>query len=68
MFRKMKDRVANEPALLVTAVIAVAALFGADLTNYQDILDSVMIIIGGFLIRRQVTPTRKLQSINTDQP
>jgi hypothetical protein len=58
--RNLIDRILNEPVLIVSAVLAVAALFGKDLSSYQGFIESAVAIIGGFVARQFVTPVRSL--------
>lgn len=58
--RTFFDRLANEPALVVAAVLAVAALFGKDLSEFAGFIESAVVIVAGFVVRSQVTPVRSL--------
>lgn len=57
--RSLYQRVRREPALVTTAVIAVANLLGHDVSGSVEELDAVvstLILVGGIAIRRRVTP------------
>ena len=54
------ERVKNEPVLIVSAVLAVAALFGKDLAEYGSFIESAVVVIAGFVSRAFVSPVRSL--------
>lgn len=63
---RLKERVLNEPALLLTAVAAVAALFGVDAAaveeQYEPVVKLLVLLAGGGAIRQVVRPERKVPS------
>lgn len=56
----MLERILNEPVLVTAIVVAVGNLFGADLADLSEYITSAVAIVVGWLLRSQVTPTRKL--------
>lgn len=54
------QRILNEPALVVAVILAVANLIGADWTGQAEFVESILLLLGGIVIRQQVTPTRTL--------
>jgi hypothetical protein len=58
--RAIFDRVLNEPALLVAVVLAVGNLVGHDLGDVANLVESLLVVVGGVIIRQQVTPVRSL--------
>lgn len=54
------NRILNEPALVVAVVLAVANLIGADWSGQANFIESLLVLLGGVLVRQQVTPVRSL--------
>jgi hypothetical protein len=52
-------RVRREPALLTAAVLAVGNLLGADLSDTANTLESLIVLLGGYIVRQRVTPVVK---------
>lgn len=55
----------NEPAAIVSVIVAVLVTFGFDVSqagqvSLRDIIDGLMILTGGGIVRQSVTPTAKL--------
>ncbi len=63
----------TEPAIIVSLVVAIldcAIAFGAPVSNDQKVAlvalaDAVVAIVGGILVRSQVTPTAQLAARRT---
>jgi hypothetical protein len=58
--RSFIDRILNEPVLIVAVVLAVGNLFGSDLTPLAGFIETLVVIVGGFVARSLVTPVRSL--------
>lgn len=56
----MLDRILNEPVLIVALVLAVGNLFGQDLTSYEGLIESAVVVVAGFVARHFVSPVRSL--------
>lgn len=56
---KYVNRLLNEPALVVAVVLAAGNVIGQDLSDVATLVESVLILAGGVLVRSRVTPTRK---------
>lgn len=54
------NRILNEPAVVVALILAVGNLVGADWTGQANFVESALVLIGGVLVRQQVTPVRSL--------
>lgn len=54
------DRLLNEPAMVVALVLAVGNLIGEDLSNIANLAESLLVLVGGVLVRQNVTPVRSL--------
>lgn len=55
----------NEPAAIVSVIVAILVTFGFDVSqaaqvSLRDIIDGVLILTGGGIVRQSVTPTAKL--------
>lgn len=63
---KIVERIKNEPAVLITALAAVAALFGVDAVNfeeqYEPIIQLALLLSGAGAVRGLVRPERKVPS------
>lgn len=70
---KILDHLANEPARVVAAVLALVGLataFGLGITDGQQAsivaaVGAVLALLGGETVRAQVTPTRKTDPLTT---
>lgn len=66
------ERVKNNPAVVLTllaALFGVAAAFGLELTKEQTAsITALVTVLVGFLVRAQVTPTRKVGALADDHP
>lgn len=60
--RAIIERIKNEPAVLTAVILGIANLFGQDWTSYIDVLESVIIVAASFVLRKFVTPVRKLDA------
>jgi hypothetical protein len=52
-------RIRREPALVVGLVLALANLWGADLSDHADLIESAVVLLGSLLVRQRVTPVTK---------
>jgi hypothetical protein len=60
-FARLGNRIADEPALIGGLVLAVGNLVGSDLTGESAWIESGIALVVSWLIRRKVTPVRKLE-------
>ena len=54
----------NEPAAIVSVIVALLVTFGFDVTqaaqvSLRDIIDGVLILLGGGIVRANVSPVAK---------
>lgn len=54
----------NEPAMVVSVIVAALVTFGFDVTqagetSLRNIIDGVMVLVGGGIVRQNVTPVAK---------
>jgi hypothetical protein len=59
-FNALYNRLANEPVLIGTALVAVGNLLGHDLSGQTEVVTTVVLFRLGAAVRHFVTPTRKL--------
>lgn len=60
MLKRIWDRIANEPVLVGSVVIAVANLLGTDGTAVAQLAETLVVIVAGLIARSKVTPVRSL--------
>jgi hypothetical protein len=63
MISRIWNRIANEPALIGGLVLAVGNLIGEDFSGEAAFVESGVALVVAWLIRRKVTPVRKLRSV-----
>ena len=56
----------NEPAAIASVIVALFVTFGFDLSqaaqvSIREILDGILVLIGGGIVRQSVTPVAKLR-------
>jgi hypothetical protein len=56
------NRIKAEPALVGAAVVAVGALFGADLVEESGTITAGLALLVGWLVRRKVVPLVKFEA------
>jgi hypothetical protein len=54
------DRLANEPVLIGTFIIAAGNLFGYDTSGFAEVATTVVLFVLGLVVRHFVSPTRSL--------
>lgn len=60
MLKAIWNRVANEPALIGAVVLAVTNILGTDGTTLAQLVETLVVLVAGLLVRSQVTPVRSL--------
>lgn len=65
--KKIISRAAKEPALIVAVVVAVGNLIGQDLSSWGPLIESLVILAAGLLVRSQVSPVAVLKPMTADE-
>lgn len=60
LVKALWNRMLSEPALVVALVLAVGNLAGSDWSGQANFIESALVLLGGVLVRQQVTPVRDL--------
>lgn len=58
LMKRIFERILNEPVLVIAVVLAVGNLVGHDLTAFAGFIETVVVIVAGFVARHFVTPVR----------
>lgn len=54
------NRILSEPAVVTAVILAVANLVAADWSSQAAFVESLLVLIGGIVVRQQVSPVRDL--------
>lgn len=60
MLKATWNRILSEPAVVTAVILAVANLFAKDWTSQAAFAESLLVLVGGLVVRSQVTPVRDL--------
>jgi hypothetical protein len=54
------NRILSEPAVVTALILAVANLVAADWSSQAAFVESLLVLVGGVIVRSQVSPVRDL--------